>query len=85
MVIRYEYPQFLGIGYFFGYQNLKMLGFWVWVEFWVATSNTLPKPKNFWVQLYEITKIQLLIIGNNLNHSIKVGFQYAALDFSNVT
>jgi hypothetical protein len=30
------------------------VGFWVWVEFWVSTPNTLPKPKNFWVQLYAL-------------------------------
>jgi hypothetical protein len=39
------------LGIFLGIKS-ENVGFWVWVEFWVATPNTVPKPRNFWVQLY---------------------------------
>jgi hypothetical protein len=38
---------------FFWVSKPENVGFWVWAEFWVATSNTVPKPRNFWVQLDE--------------------------------
>jgi hypothetical protein len=68
-----------GYWVFFWVSKPENVGFWVWVEFWVATPNTLPKPKNVWVQLYAFhqkiqkTSLDELIINYFSNH-FKIDF-----------
>jgi hypothetical protein len=62
-------PKIFGYWVFFWVSKPENVGFWVWVEFWVATLNTLPKPKNFWVQLYDETQLYLML---NLFNSIEL-------------